>query len=195
VQLREDRSCGPSDVIALPYPGIPTDVQAQLTALLATVPGISIVTDKVFPDRFMHVSELLRMGAEIRREASSAIVSGRQLSGASVMASDLRASAALVLAALAARGESVVRRIYHLDRGYESLEQKLHQLGANIRRVPDASAHVPVSLTPDGTVDISGPHTTSGPHFLRSPAAGEVDRAATGHEAADPSAAANSSGQ
>ncbi|MGE3317177.1 MAG: UDP-N-acetylglucosamine 1-carboxyvinyltransferase, partial [Planctomycetaceae bacterium] len=108
------------DCIALPYPGIPTDVQAQFMALLATVPGISIVTDKVFPDRFLHAPELVRMGARIRREGASAIINGAgALSGASVMASDLRASAALVLAGLAANGPSVVRRIYHLDRGYD----------------------------------------------------------------------------
>ncbi|MGD9855106.1 MAG: UDP-N-acetylglucosamine 1-carboxyvinyltransferase [Planctomycetaceae bacterium] len=132
------------DCIALPYPGIPTDVQAQLTALLCTVDGISIVTDKVFPDRFMHVSELLRIGADIRREGSSAIISGTsRLSGASLMASDLRASAALVLAALAAEGESAVRRIYHLDRGYARLENKLNRLGADVRRVHDDPSLIP----------------------------------------------------
>jgi UDP-N-acetylglucosamine 1-carboxyvinyltransferase len=129
----------PVDCIALPYPGLPTDVQAQLTALLSTVEGISIVTDKVFPDRFMHVSELLRIGARIRREGNNAIVSGSSLlKGASLMASDLRASAALVLAALAAEGESLVRRIYHLDRGYERLEEKLRRLGADVERVKDS---------------------------------------------------------
>jgi len=126
------------DCIALPYPGIPTDVQAQLMSLLASVPGISIVTDKVFPDRFMHASELARMGANIRRESASAILNGdSRLSGACVMASDLRASAALVLAGLAAEGETVIRRIYHLDRGYEKLEEKLVSLGANVQRVID----------------------------------------------------------
>ncbi|MFM8223645.1 MAG: UDP-N-acetylglucosamine 1-carboxyvinyltransferase, partial [Planctomycetaceae bacterium] len=128
----------------LPYPGLPTDIQAQLMALLATVPGISIITDKVFPDRFMHVAELARLGARIRREGAGAIISGvDQLSGASVMASDLRASAALVLAALAARGDSVVRRIYHLDRGYDRLEFKLRDLGANIIRVADTPQNLP----------------------------------------------------
>lgn len=152
----------PSDVIALPYPGIPTDVQAQLTALLTTVEGMSIVTDKVFPDRFMHASELLRMGARIRREANSAIISGtRRLTGAGVMASDLRASAALVLAALAADGESVVRRIYHLDRGYERLEGKLTQLGADVTRLIDRPDNVPTSLCSDDQrtwPEFSGPH-------------------------------------
>ncbi|KAA0133041.1 UDP-N-acetylglucosamine 1-carboxyvinyltransferase [Gimesia chilikensis] len=135
------------DCIALPYPGIPTDVQAQLMSLLACVPGISIVTDKVFPDRFMHASELARMGAKIRRESASAILNGvSRLSGACVMASDLRASAALVLAGLAAEGETVIRRIYHLDRGYECLEEKLIALGANVQRVKDEPENMPESL-------------------------------------------------
>lgn len=125
----------PVDCRALPYPGFPTDAQAQLTALLCRVPGTSVVTDQVFPGRFMHVSELLRMGADIRRDGDSAIITGvASLSGAHVMASDLRASAALVLAALAAHGETTIHRIYHLDRGYEQLEVKLQQLGANVGR-------------------------------------------------------------
>ncbi|MFO0917867.1 MAG: UDP-N-acetylglucosamine 1-carboxyvinyltransferase [Planctomycetaceae bacterium] len=137
----------PSDITALPYPGVPTDVQAQLTALLSLASGISVVTDKVFPDRFLHIPELCRMGARIRREAASGIISGvPKLSGACVMASDLRASAALLLAALAADGESVIRRIYHLDRGYERLERKLNMLGAEIRRVADAQENLPLSL-------------------------------------------------
>ena len=137
----------PIDVTALPYPGIPTDVQAQLTALLAMADGISVVTDKVFPDRFMHLPELMRMGANVRREGACGIISGvARLSGACVMASDLRASAALLLAALAADGESVIRRIYHLDRGYDRLEQKLNLVGANIRRVTDAPENLPASL-------------------------------------------------
>lgn len=135
------------DCIALPYPGIPTDVQAQLMSLLSCVPGISIVTDKVFPDRFMHASELARMGANIRRESASAILNGVSgLSGACVMASDLRASAALVLAGLAAKGETVIRRIYHLDRGYEGLEKKLISLGADVQRVRDEPKNMPESL-------------------------------------------------
>jgi UDP-N-acetylglucosamine 1-carboxyvinyltransferase len=140
-------------------------VQAQLTALLATVDGISLITDKVFPDRFMHISELARMGARIRREGASAIVTGpTRLSGASVMASDLRASAALVLAALAADGPSVVRRIYHLDRGYERFEAKLCALGADVRRVEDIAANVPPELlevsSPPVEPKVSGPHWT-----------------------------------
>ena len=135
------RELRPADCIMLPYPGLPTDVQAQLMALLTIVPGISIVTDKVFPDRFMHAAELARMGASIRREGPSAIISGvPALSGASVMASDLRASAALVLAALAAHGDSVIRRIYHLDRGYDRLE---HQAERPRRRHRPGSGHSP----------------------------------------------------
>ena len=132
---------------ALPYPGLPTDVQAQFMALLSRADGISVVTDKVFPDRFMHVAELVRLGASIHREGQSAIISGTdRLHGACVMASDLRASAALVLAAMAAEGESVIRRIYHLDRGYEQLEKRLNALGADIRRVEDCAENVPASL-------------------------------------------------
>jgi UDP-N-acetylglucosamine 1-carboxyvinyltransferase len=146
-KIRSTRAPQPVDVTALPYPGLPTDVQAQLTALLALADGISVVTDKVFPDRFMHIPELMRMGAGIRREGASAIISGTpRLSGACVMASDLRASAALLLAALAAEGESVIRRVYHLDRGYERLEQKLNLVGADIRRVTDTAENIPESL-------------------------------------------------
>jgi len=130
------RPLKPVDCSASPYPGFPTDVQAQLTALLCLVPGQSAVTDQVFPSRFMHVSELLRMGADIRRDGDRAVVTGvAHLSGAHVMASDLRASAALVLAALAAKGETTIHRIYHLDRGYEQLEVKLQSLGAHVERV------------------------------------------------------------
>lgn len=135
------------DCCALPYPGIPTDIQAQLMALMSCVSGISIITDKVFPDRFMHVAELARLGAKIRREGAIAMISGvTRLSGACVMASDLRASAALVLAALAAEGTSVIRRIYHLDRGYEALDRKLNRLNASIRRVTDEPGNMPESL-------------------------------------------------
>ena len=137
----------PVDITALPYPGIPTDVQAQLTALLSMAEGISIVTDKVFPDRFMHIPELMRMGANVRREGASSIIGGvSTLTGACVMASDLRASAALLLAALAADGESVIRRVYHLDRGYERLESKLNRVGADIVRVADLPETMPASL-------------------------------------------------
>lgn len=159
-----------ADCIMLPHPGLPTDVQAQLMALLTTVPGLSIVTDKVFPDRYLHVPELVRLGARIRREGNSAIVSGvPRLSGAIVMASDLRASAALVLAALGAHGESVVRRIYHLDRGYDRLELKLQHLGARISRLEDTPQNIPVSLRNfDGPLHIMAEdHELRGPNWLR----------------------------
>jgi len=128
------RPC-PVDLTARPYPGLPTDLQAQLTALLSLAEGTSTVRDTVFPDRFMQISELNRLGARIDHRGALAQIRGvPKLSGASVMASDLRASAALVLAGLAAEGETVVRRIYHLDRGYEHLEDKLNRLGARIQR-------------------------------------------------------------
>src|SRR5262245_59285312 len=126
------------DVTTLPHPGFPTDLQAQIMALLSTAEGISVITEKVFPDRFIHVAELHRMGARIRKEGSLAIVSGvTELSGAPVMASDLRASAALLLAGLVARGETEVHRVYHIDRGYERIDHKLSALGARIRRLKE----------------------------------------------------------
>ena len=142
VDGRGDRSA--VDFVARPYPGIPTDVQAQMMSMMSVTPGKSVIADAVFPDRFMHASELTRMGAQIRREGSTAVVQGvPRLSGANVMASDLRASAALVLAALAAEGKTVIRRIYHLDRGYERLENKLNALGAKIQRVEDQPVEIP----------------------------------------------------
>ncbi len=126
----------PADVMILPYPGFPTDMQAQIMALLATVPGISIVTETIWENRFMHVFEMNRMGADITIDRSHAVVKGvEKLTGAPVMASDLRASAALILAGLVAEGETLVQRIYHLDRGYEKIEEKLSALGADIKRV------------------------------------------------------------
>jgi UDP-N-acetylglucosamine 1-carboxyvinyltransferase len=123
------------DVTTLPFPGFPTDLQAQLMAALTTARGISVVSERIFPDRFMHVAELLRLGAQVRKEGSQAIVHGpARLSGATVMASDLRASAALVLAGLVADGETEVRRVYHIDRGYERIDERLAGLGADIRR-------------------------------------------------------------
>jgi UDP-N-acetylglucosamine 1-carboxyvinyltransferase len=125
----------PCDLQAVPYPGFPTDVQAQFTALMTLAEGPSRVTDTVFPERFMHASELMRMGANVRRCEAGLQISGVSgLSGAHVMASDLRASAALILAALAAKGESIIHRIYHLDRGYERLAEKLSAVGASVRR-------------------------------------------------------------
>lgn len=133
-----------ADLTALPYPGFPTDLQAQMTALLSVAEGASVVTDRVFPDRFIHAQELNRLGASITRRGDMISVHGvRRLRGATVTASDLRASAALVLAALAAEGETVIRRIYHLDRGYERFEEKLRALGADIRRVPESE--IPIS--------------------------------------------------
>ena len=125
----------PVDVTTLPYPGFPTDMQAQMMTLMSITDGISVITEKIYPDRFMHISELNRMGAQVMLEGSSAIVKGvKHLSGAPVMASDLRASAALVLAGLVAKGKTEVSRVYHLDRGYERMEEKLSALGARIWR-------------------------------------------------------------
>ncbi|MFN0060355.1 MAG: UDP-N-acetylglucosamine 1-carboxyvinyltransferase [Planctomycetota bacterium] len=130
----------PVDVATHPYPGFPTDLQAQLMALLCRARGISLITEKVYPDRFMHIAELNRLGARIRKEGPMAIIEGgAPLSGADVMASDLRASACLVLAALVAEGSTEIHRIYHLDRGYMHMEQKLARLGAEIHREYDES--------------------------------------------------------
>jgi UDP-N-acetylglucosamine 1-carboxyvinyltransferase len=124
------------NVTTLPYPGFPTDMQAQMMALLCLAKGTSIVTDTVWKNRFMHVMELKRLGADIELEDNSAVVNGvESLSGAPVMATDLRASAALVLAGLVAEGETHISRVYHIDRGYEKIEQKLSALGADIERV------------------------------------------------------------
>ncbi len=121
-----------------PYPGFPTDMQAQMTALFSVTPGISVVKDTIFPQRFMHCSELKRMGANIKMDNGTAVITGTErLSGAPVMASDLRASAALVLAALAAEGVTEIHRLYHIDRGYEMLDDKLLGLGAHVSRVAD----------------------------------------------------------
>ena len=125
-------------ILTNPYPGYPTDMQAQMTALFALTPGISVVKDTIFPQRFMHCSELKRMGANIKVDSGTAIITGVEgLSGAPVMASDLRASAALVLAALAAEDTTEIHRLYHIDRGYEMLDDKLELLGAKVKRVLD----------------------------------------------------------
>lgn len=127
-----------TDVTTRPYPGFPTDLQAQLMALLCLADGNSIITEKIYPDRFLHISELMRMGAKIHKEGPTAIVTGvERLVGAPVMASDLRASAALVLAGLAAEGTTLVNRVYHIDRGYEHIEKKLASLGADIQRIDE----------------------------------------------------------
>ncbi len=130
------RRINPIEMTTQPYPGFPTDLQAQLMALLCLGDGMSVITERIFPERFLHVGELNRMGARIRKEGPTAVIQGvRELQGASIMASDLRASAGLVLAALAAKGSTKIDRIYHIDRGYEKIEQKLAAVGADIERV------------------------------------------------------------
>ena len=135
LRVKRKRKISPINITTLPYPGFPTDMQAQIMSLMTVTPGISVITEKIYPDRFMHVAELNRMGAHIQREGPHAIVEGiKSLSGAPVMASDLRASACLVLAGLAAKGKTSISRIYHLERGYENVEGKLEKLGAKIYR-------------------------------------------------------------
>jgi len=135
VTVSSARRLEPVDVTTQPFPGFPTDLQAQIMALLCLAEGNSIITEKIFPDRFMHVAELNRMGAHLRKEGPTVIVEGvKRLIGAPVMASDLRASAALVLAGLAARGVTKVNRIYHLLRGYDRFDDKLRSVGADIQR-------------------------------------------------------------
>jgi len=136
LKVRGGHSYNPVDVQVAPFPGFPTDMQAQLTALLSVVPGQSLVTETIWENRFMHVSELNRMGADIKIDGNHAFIRGvPRLTGAPVMASDLRASAALILAGLVAEGETLVQRIYHLDRGYERIEAKLSALGADVQRI------------------------------------------------------------
>lgn len=133
--VKAKRPLKPINIVTLPYPGFPTDLQAQFMVCLCLAEGISLVTEKIYPDRFMHVAELNRMGAHIQRSGPYAIIEGLEtLYGAEVMASDLRASAALVIAGLAAEDKTEVLRVYHIDRGYERIEEKLHKLGAKIKR-------------------------------------------------------------
>jgi len=128
----------PTDITTQPYPGFPTDLQAQFMALLSLAEGNSIIIEKIFPDRFMHVAELSRMAADLRKEGSAVIIAGvKKLIAAPVMASDLRASAALVLAGLAAEGTTTINRVYHIDRGYERIEERLNPVGAKIKRESD----------------------------------------------------------
>jgi UDP-N-acetylglucosamine 1-carboxyvinyltransferase len=135
LRVRKRKQLRGVNITTLPYPGFATDMQAQMMSLMSVVPGTSLFTEKIYPDRFMHVAELRRMGAQIQREGPHAIVEGEKyLSGAPVMASDLRASACLVLAGLAARGKTSISRIYHLERGYENIEEKLQNLGARVWR-------------------------------------------------------------
>ena len=138
ITVKRNGKLKPVDITTLPYAGYPTDAQAQMMVLMAMTPGISIITERIFESRFMHVSELGRLGADIEIEGPSAIVKGgKPLSGAPVMASDLRASAALVIAGLAAKGTTHVNRVYHIDRGYENIDGKLRKLGARIERVEE----------------------------------------------------------
>jgi UDP-N-acetylglucosamine 1-carboxyvinyltransferase len=136
VTIRGPVRPGAMDVTTSPFPGFPTDMQPQMMALLSVADGTSVITDTVYLDRFTHVPELRRLGADIRLDGNMAVVRGiERLQGAQVMATDIRASAALVLAGLAAEGETRISRVYHLDRGYEKLDEKLAQLGASIRRI------------------------------------------------------------
>ena len=139
LRVRTEGGLRPLNLVTEVYPGFPTDMQAQFCAMLATIPGTSVITEKIFPNRFMHLSELKRMGANIDLEGHIAIIHGvPSLSGAPVMASDLRASAALVIAGLAAKGTTEVNRVYHIDRGYERIDAKLTQVGARIERIKEA---------------------------------------------------------
>ena len=138
VSVRRLNGLHGADVMTEPYPGFPTDMQAQFMALMAVAEGASMITESIFENRFMHVSELTRMGARVNVHGASAIVRGvPMLTGAPVMATDLRASVSLILAGLAAKGETVVSRVYHLDRGYEDVEGKLSAVGATIERISD----------------------------------------------------------
>ncbi|MCP4711013.1 MAG: UDP-N-acetylglucosamine 1-carboxyvinyltransferase, partial [Planctomycetes bacterium] len=138
VHVTSARRLNPVDITTQPYPGFPTDLQAQFMALLCLADGNSILTEKIFPDRFMHIAELSRMGARLRKEGPTVVVQGvRELTGAPVMASDLRASAALVLAGMVAQGQTQVLRVYHIDRGYEHIEEKLNAVGAQIERISE----------------------------------------------------------
>jgi UDP-N-acetylglucosamine 1-carboxyvinyltransferase len=134
--VRAPRTLRASNVTTVPYPGFPTDMQAQYMALMTQAAGTSTITETIFENRYMHVAELQRMGANVRVDGRTALVTGHtRLSGAEVMATDLRASASLVLAGLAAGGETFVDRIYHLDRGYYRIDEKLRGVGADIERV------------------------------------------------------------
>lgn len=124
------------DIKTLPYPGFPTDMQAQMMSLLSIVEGVSVITETVFENRFMHVAELQRMGANIKIDGRTAIIEGRpKLTGCEVKATDLRAGAAMILSGLVADGETVVNDVYHIDRGYVSIEEKFRSLGAEIYRI------------------------------------------------------------
>jgi UDP-N-acetylglucosamine 1-carboxyvinyltransferase len=161
VRVTSDRRLNPLIVTTQPYPGFPTDLQAQFMTLLCLADGNSIITEKIFPERFMHVAELARMGAQLHRSGPTVVAQGvRRLVGAPVMASDLRASASLVLAGLAAQGTTTIHRVYHLDRGYHRMEQVLARLGATIERF-DADAEAPaaksvIEVMPERTAELAG---------------------------------------
>ncbi len=147
VRVTCERTLRPVEITTQPHPGFPTDLQAQFMALLCLADGNSVITERIFPERFLHVAELSRMGAQLFRQGSTVVVTGvKELVGAPVMASDLRASAGLVLAGLAARGTTVVNRVYHLDRGYEKLEERLASVGARVSRVDAAKLDAAVRL-------------------------------------------------
>jgi UDP-N-acetylglucosamine 1-carboxyvinyltransferase len=141
VRVRASGALRPMDVTTAPYPGFPTDLQAQIMAALAIADGVSLITETIYPDRFTHVPELRRLGAKIRLDGNIAVVTGtRGLTGAPVMATDLRASAALILAAFAAEGRTEISRVYHIDRGYERIEEKFASLGVPIQRRAEREA-------------------------------------------------------
>ena len=161
-RLHETRTLRPTQITTQPHPGFPTDLQAQFMTLLCLATGNSIVTEKIYPERFMHVAELSRMGAQIHRQGPTCVVTGgTPLRGAPVMASDLRASACLVLAGLAAEGETVVSRVYHLDRGYSSMERVLTALGASIERVRETKAEPAEDAVPAILPSIRGAGLTA----------------------------------
>jgi UDP-N-acetylglucosamine 1-carboxyvinyltransferase len=138
IRVTQEARPRPLDLTTLPYPGFPTDLQAPFTAALTVADGMSVVTEKIYPERFMHVAELNRMGGAIRQQGPSSIVHGvPRLSGAEVMASDIRGGAALLVAGLGARGTTTVHRVYHVDRGYDRVEEKFARLGARIRRTTE----------------------------------------------------------
>jgi UDP-N-acetylglucosamine 1-carboxyvinyltransferase len=148
VRVQTNGTLRAADISTEEYPGFPTDMQAQYMALATQAEGVSIVKENIFENRFMHVQELVRMGADIKVEGRTATVRGAaKLSAAAVMCSDLRASASLVLAALVADGQSVLDRVYHMDRGYERIEEKLRGVGARIERVGNVQAPLPEEVT------------------------------------------------
>ncbi len=148
VRVTSERNLKPTTITTQPHPGFPTDLQAQLMALVCMAEGNSVITEKIYPERFMHVAELMRMGAQLYRQGPTVVVAGGgKLIGAPVMASDLRASASLVLAGLAAEGETIVHRVYHLDRGYHQMEETLNALGGRVERIKEEK---PAAAETDG---------------------------------------------